>query len=239
MDCVPWTLANAPHYEARLAIDVGKDRRHFALSLLICRPNSAKPFWLDTVVVEKADPKKETINKTHLRDEIIRLCQRAKQAGFGGLTSMLVPRDGHERGCEMDGIDEACKKLPDIGFLSEGARVDVIDFHKRSVKGIRLWDCSPEGKARHAIEGQGVLINDRTVVLVNTGAATLHQGTAEPVMLEARSGGVDMVAVPTDEHAACQLNYSSPGVAQRLPLELKRTDEELKNRAAQEIRRIK
>jgi hypothetical protein len=39
-------------------------------------------------------------------------------------------------------------------------------------------------------------------------------------------------------HSA-QLNYSSPGVAQRLAAGLKRTDEELKTRAAQEIGRIK
>ena len=34
------------------------------------------------------------------------------------------------------------------------------------------------------------------------------------------------------------LNFSNPNVAQRLPLELKRTDDELRNRDSQEIRRI-
>mgnify|MGYP001606504130 CR=1 FL=1 len=34
------------------------------------------------------------------------------------------------------------------------------------------------------------------------------------------------------------LNWASPGVAQRLPLVFKRTDEELEIRASQEIRRI-
>jgi hypothetical protein len=240
MGCVPWVFANPLHYEAHLAIDVGKDRRHFSLSLLICRPQSDKSFRLDTVVIDKTDPKRETINEIHLRDEIIRLGQRAKQAGFSGLTSMLVPRDGGERGREIEGINAACEKLAEIGFLSQGARVDVIDFHKNSVKGIRLWDRNSEKKVRHTLEGKGLLINDRTVVLVNTGAATLPQGrTAEPVMLEARSEGIDILAVATDAHAACHLNWSSPGVAQRLPLELKRTDDELKTRAAQEIRCVR
>ena len=239
MDCVPWTFANPLHYEAHLAIDVGIDRRHFALSLLICRPQSDKAFRIDTVVAVKADSKKETINDIHLRDEIIRLCQRAKQAGFNGLRSILVSRDGRERGREMDGIDAAREELIRIGFLSAGARADVIDFHKKSVKGIRLWDCSPSGTVRNTIEGKGLRINEQSVVLVNTGAATLHQGTAEPVMLEARSAGVDIVTVVTDEHATCHLNWSNPRVAQRLPLELKQTDDQLKNRAAQEIRRIK
>jgi len=121
--------------------DVGKQRRHFSLSLLICRPQAAKPFRLDTVVVPKADSKKETINPIHLRDEIIRLCQRANQAGFSGLNSMLVERDGREGGREMDGINGACEKLVESGFLSEGVRVDISDFHKKSVKGIKNFRC--------------------------------------------------------------------------------------------------
>ena len=58
-------------------------------------------------------------------------------------------------------------------------------------------------------------------------------------MLVARGNRLDMVDVAADVHAFCQLNWSNPRVAQRLPLALKRTDDELKNRTAQEIRRIK
>ena len=49
----------------------------------------------------------------------------------------------------------------------------------------------------------------------------------------------DMFAISQDVHSAAQLNWSSPRVAQRLPIALKRTDEELTNRAGQEIRRIR
>ena len=92
---------------------------------------------------------------------------------------------------------------------------------------------------QHCLEATAVLLDARTVVLVNTGAATLTQGTAEPIVLVARGEGVDMKAVAEYVHATSQLNWSSPRVAQKLPLPLKRTDDELKNRAAQEIRRTK
>jgi len=114
-----------------------------------------------------------------------------------------------------------------------------VDFHKNSVKGIRLWDRGRSGEVRHCLEGTTLLLDDRTVVLVNTGAATLTQGSAEPIMLIGRSDSIDMKAVAEYVHATSQLNWSSPRVAQRLPLPLKRTDDELKNRAAQEIRRTK
>jgi len=63
------------------------------------------------------------------------------------------------------------------------------------------------------------------------------QGTAAPLLLTAPNGQsiADAAWAVFD---AAQLNWSSPRVAQRLPLPLKRTDEELAARAAQVIRRI-
>lgn len=240
MDCIPWSIASSLHYEAQLVIDVGEDRRHFALSLLICRPGSSEPsFRIDSVVPIKSDTKRETINEIVLCDEIVRLCKRATIAGFQRLPSMLVLRDGHECGLEMDAIRNARAKLIESGFFEKDPGIDTVDFHKKSVKGIRLWDRDRSGEVRHCLEGTPLLLDARTVVLVNTGAATLTQGTAEPIMLVSRGEGNDMKAVAEYVHATSQLNWSSPRVAQRLPLPLKRTDDELKNRAAQEIRRTK
>lgn len=118
-------------------------------------------------------------------------------------------------------------------------RLDVVDFHKRSTKNIRIWDRDENGLVEHAPEGTLVILDRRTAILTNTGAATLHQGTAEPIMLVAQRDDVDLVAVATCMHATTHLNWSSPAVAQRLPLELKRTDEELEKKAAQEIRLYK
>ena len=240
MDCIPWSIASSLHYEAQLVIDVGADRRHFALSLLICRPGSSEPsFRIDTVIPVKSDTKRETINEIILCDEIVRFCQRAAVAGFRSLRSILVLRDGHECGHEMDAISNARGKLIGSGFFEKDVRVDTVDFHKNSLKGIRLWDRDRYGEVWHCLEGTPLLLDARTVVLVNTGAATLTQGTAEPIMLVDRGESIDMKAVTEYVHATSQLNWSSPRVAQRLPLPLKRTDDELKNRAAQEIRRTK
>lgn len=52
-------------------------------------------------------------------------------------------------------------------------------------------------------------------------------------------GGCEQLLNVTEAMAiGAQLNWSSPSVAQRLPLVFKRTDDELQIRAAQEIRRI-
>jgi hypothetical protein len=240
MDCVPWSIASSLPYEAQLVIDVGEDRRHFALSLLICRPGSSEPsFRIDTAVPIKSDTKRETINEIILCDEIIKLCKRVAVARFQPVRSMLVLRDGHECGREIEAINKAQGKLIETGFFENDARVDTVDVHKKSIKGIRLWDRGRNKEVGHCLEGTAVLLDACTVVLVNTGATTLTQGTAEPIILVAQGKDIDMKSVAEYVHATSQLNWSSPRVAQKLPLPLKRTDDELKNRAAQEIRRTR
>jgi hypothetical protein len=241
LDCVPWGLAGELPYQAQLAIDVGRDRRHFALSLLICQPQpGAPPLWLETVVRVKSDPKAETINQTILRDEVVALYRRAaRRRQCAALSSNLILRDGRESGREFEAILAAKDELVRLGLFTEDAVVDVVDFHKGSLKGIRLWNRNNAGRVEQEVAGRAVLLDGNTVVLLTTGAPSLRQGTADPVILAARSPGVDMAKVALTVYAATQLNWSSPGVPQRLPLELKRADDELESRIAQEVRRVR
>lgn len=94
-----------------------------------------------------------------------------------------------------------------------------------------------DDQVRQAIEGSAVRLSDRVVVAQFTGAATLHQGTAEPVILVSRSDNA--IKATEDEFDLAQCNWASPSVAQRLAVELKRTDDELSHRMAQEVRRIR
>lgn len=240
MDCVPYTLAENPTYKARIAIDVGENFRFFALSLVIFQAGKSQPFRLDTEVENKTDSKKEQINEVFLEDKIVELGERAVKAGFVNIESLLFERDGRQCGKEHEAIERGRERLANIGFLSEVSKTDTVDFHKNSVKGIRIWDRKQDDKTAHAIEGTGIKLNRRMVAIANTGAATLrNQGTADPVLLESRDEKLDLVAAAEDIHKSCHLNWSNPRVAQKLSLELKRTDDELKNRASQEVRRLK
>jgi hypothetical protein len=238
LTCIPWSIASKLSYEAQLIIDVGKDKRYFALSLLICRDQqSDSSFLIDTIVNHKANNKQETINPKILKEAIVALVKRAKRRRFSPLRSVLVLRDGRECKGEIDGIKSAKKELQRLSLLTADVKLDIVDFHKTSQKRIRLWQKN-EHTTINVLEGTALFLNEKTVVLTNTGAATLTQGTAMPLMLIARSEEVNMSVVAKDVFAAAQLNWSSPKVAQRLPLPLKRTDDELKNRMAQEIKRV-
>ena len=153
--------------------------------------------------------------------------------------SLLILRDGRECGRELEGINKAKEELIEKRFLAKTVEVDVVDFHKSIKKGIRLWERVKKNRVEQILEGTAVFLDRRTVVLNTTGAPSRYQGTADPVMIVGRSDGIDMDRVTKAVYVSTHLNFSNPNVAQKLPLELKRTDDELRNRDSQEIRRIR
>ena len=236
MDCIPWGFKDKLPYDAHLAIDVGRDKRYFAISLLIFHPFP----HIYTVVKAKTDAKKETINSTILRENIIELFNKAPQRNdFQPICSVLVLRDGRKVGKELEAIRTFKKELTNNGILVEDAVVDIVDFHKSSMKKPRLWETRQRNKVEQVLEGMAIFLDNQTVVLATTGSPTLRQGTAAPVMLVAHSDNIDMGRVTEAVYASTHLNFSNPNVNQRLPLELKRTDDELKKRDSQEIRRLR
>ncbi|RKU14547.1 hypothetical protein C6501_08090 [Candidatus Poribacteria bacterium] len=234
MDCVPWGLKDELPYDAHLAIDVGRNKKDFALSFLIFHPS----FSIRTVVKRKIDSKHETINDVVLHEEIVKLIKKAAEQGaFQTLSSVLVLRDGRECGRELLGINNAKDELIKKEILVESIQIDVVDFHKSIAKKLRLWEKKELNVVEQILEGDGFFLDSRRVVLAMTGAPTRYQGTVDPVMIEARSDNIDMICVTKSVYASTHLNYSNPNVAQRLPLELKRTDDELKRRDSQEVPR--
>jgi hypothetical protein len=239
MDAVPYRFDQAGPYEAILVIDVGHDRRHFALSLLVSRRSGKDEDYLTVShVYPKPDHQHEEINATQLKDNLVKLINEVLSHRAAPLASLLVIRDGRFCGKETDGVDQAIAVLQERGKLTRDARVDLVDLRKDSSKPIRLWEVEGEG-ATNPLEGKLLELNAKTVVVTATGAATLTQSTADPYTLVANGRCTSLVEAGQATFIAAQLNFSSPTVAQRLPLPLKRTDEELSARSAQEIKRLR
>lgn len=238
MDGVPWTISDLASFEATLGIDVSHDRRFVAASLLVARDPGKTPFFrIQSQITDKPDSKHEAVNPILLRDLILQLFQKVFYRKTDALQSLLCLRDGKWVGEERRGLEEAITKLREIGVLAAEANVERAELHKSTQKGFRLWEIDQTGGVRNPMEGSCVLLAPDRCILATTGDATLHQGTAEPLLL-VHSDGKAILPIAEAAFAGCQLNWSSPGVAQRLPLIFKRTDEDLENRLAQEIRKI-
>jgi len=239
MDGIPFRISSLGKYEAALAIDVGHDRRYIAISLLIGRDNSAAPsFRIVTDVHPKTDYKQETVNPVILADMILQLFGKVFRGKSDPLRSLVILRDGEFLGQERQGVATAVMRLKERRFLEADSVTTLAALYKSSQKNIRIWERSTEGEISNPLEGAGVVISPTTSVITTTGAATLTQGTAEPLMITCCGGCEHLINVTEAMAIGAQLNWSSPSVAQRLPLVFKRTDDELQIRAAQEIRRI-
>lgn len=239
MDGIPFRVASTGEFEAQLAIDVGYDRRYVAISLLIARAKTLNPsFRIVTEVHAKTDHKLETINPTILADMILQIFGKVFRGKFDPLRSLLTIRDGEFRGEEKTGVYQVLLRLKEKGFLALDASTSLAELHKTSQKNIRLWERISDTTVSNPLECQAVMICSNVAVLATTGEATLHQGTAEPMTIACDGPGNLLPKVVQATAIGAQLNWGSPGVAQRLPIVFKRTDEELDIRYAQEIRRI-
>lgn len=240
MDIIPFRPDIQCPYEAQLFIDVGHDRRQFALSLLIARQKPRKPdFSIVTDVQHKTDHQCESINPMILADQIVRVFERVLHRHSSPVESLMVLRDGRLCGEEINGIEDAVKKLISKGKLEKEARVDLAELHKESSNAVRLWEANRDADTvQNPLEGNSLQVNKELIVVASTGAATLHQGTAQPFSISTGSKCSSPVDAAFVAFMATQLNWSSPRVAQRLPLHAKRADEDLKARADQEVRRF-
>ena len=241
--CIPYAYDENYTYEATLAIDVaGAGRRYFGLSLFVSRQDSSngqKEVRLSTDTYNKTDLKHETISDSLLAEKIVELISGAGYFQKRPLESLLILRDGRECGNEMRGINTARDMLVREGLLRSDARLDVVDLHKKTLTGIRVWQRGANGAVHPTLDGTAIQLSSKLIILACTGAPTLPPSvTPAPILLEARSQHVPMLDVAKVVYAGSHLNWSSPRMAQRLPLVMKQTDDALKSKMSQEVRRF-
>jgi hypothetical protein len=240
LEAVPFKTNTLGNYDAQLAIDVGHDRRFSALSLTIVRNEEENPPFLSrSDVSNKPDTQHEMINPVLLSDQVVALFDAVFRKSYKPVRSMLIMRDGYMSEKELTGIMGAITILKNKDYMSPDSRVDIVDLRKDTMKSLRLWEVDEKGEISNPLEGTAVHLNQETIVLATTGSSTLHQGTAEPIVLKSNGNCPDLAAAAKSVFSGAQLNWFSPSVAQRLPLALKITDDELTARSVQEVRRLR
>jgi len=234
---IPWRVANAP-YDACLAVDVSESKRYCGLSMLLCRDPKAYSgcdgFWRYLDVWNKTDTRRETINAVRLEDKVATVVDAFPGARFSLMSSVLVLRDGRECSDEPAAIRRGLERWMRRGVLSQSADIHLVDYHKRTVKELRMWNVAGQD-TENVLEGRAVYLGDSALVCP-TGAASLGSGaTAEPCLLVAREGA-DVRRAAAAVFTFAQHNYLSPGRAYRDAQPMRDIDHELKRRMAMEVR---
>jgi len=240
LGCVPFIIPPVLNYEMQVVIDVSEKSTHFGLSLMVYNKKTKVPLF-QCQIHSKSDPKnKETINKLILEKYMMNLFNSIKhKLEQFKPANLLVLRDGNDCGEEYAAIASVIENLKESNILGQDFYFDFAEYHKTSKKGIRMWEIDTN-VIENTLEGSYILLGKYQAVLNPTGGGTLRQGTATPIHLEGKySPNMDIKKVVEDVFITSQLNYSSPGVAQRLTFAAKRVDNQLIERRAQEVERIK
>jgi hypothetical protein len=238
LGCLPYVFDTPLNYDMQLVIDVSAKSSYLALSLFMYKPGMPRPISSE-LIKPKTDAKTEAINRIFLEKYLKQLITENKDTiRQYGLNSLLVLRDGKDCGEEFEAIRSAIDYFIQNGLFAQDFRFDFVEYHKSSLKQVRIWE--KKGHIHvNCLEGSYLRLDLQTAILTTTGAGTLNQGTASPVLIRNKYTNADLMAVLNDIFVTSQLNFSSPRVAQRLTFPAKRTDEQLKDRMAQEILRIK
>jgi len=130
--------------------------------------------------------------------------------------------------------------LKDEGVLPADASFDFVEYHKTTRKEIRLWEIESDGSATNVLEGSYYLMRSNIAIMCTTGAGTLsNRVTADPITIINKYTNADIKKVLADIFYGAQFNFSNPRVAQKHSLPMKRADDELTEKRAQQIKRIK
>lgn len=240
MGCIPYIIEPARlNYDCQLVIDVSEDFSHYSLSGLFLKKGVKVPI-LPCQTLRKTDQKEETINQIILKDEIVKLFRGHRDwIKKHNLKSALVLRDGKNCGEEFLAVKNSFSELVTSGILPADFHFDFVEYHKSTRKEIRLWE-EKQNDVLNVLEGAYTILEDgKIAIIATTGRATLNQGTSDPLLILNKYTAAPIMKVVEDIFLTSQLNFSSPRVGQRLTLPAKRADEQLIEKRAQEIKRIK
>lgn len=237
MGCLPYMIEPKLNYDMQLVIDVSAKSKFLGLSLFMFGKSMQIPVYGESIKA-KTDSKSEEIARPFLERYLKELINQNKETiQRHQLQSMLILRDGKDCGEEFKAIQSVIEWFKNQGLFSQDFKFDFIEYHKSTLKQIKIWEKKGPNHV-NCLEGSYLLLDKDTAILNTTGAGTLHQGTASPILIRKKYTECDMVKVLEDIFITSQLNFSSPRVSQRLTYPAKRTDEQLKDKMAQEILRF-
>lgn len=237
MGCLPYMIEPTLNYDMQLVIDVSAKSKFIALSLFMFGKKMTIPVTGE-IIKSKTDTKSEEIARPFLERYLRALFTQNKALiSRYQLNSMLILRDGKDCGEEFAALETVIEEFKQQGIFQTDFKYDFIEYHKSTLKQIRIWE--KEGAIHvNCLEGSYLLLDQETAILNTTGAGTLNQGTASPIMIKKKYTDCDLLKVLQDVFITSQLNFSSPRVSQRLTYPAKRTDEQLKDKLSQEIFRF-
>jgi hypothetical protein len=219
----PWVLATPLHYDVHVGIEV--QNRKVGLTFVY---GGGKEYLFR---VAKSNHS-EKLSARLLKTELYAALKEDLRAFGVHPRSIVFHRGGRSFPGEVYGIRLAMLELQKEGVLSQGCEWGVVELHRKSARGLRVFD-GDSSRVNNPQIGTFSVINESSGVVCTTGTPFLRKGTASPVQVTMVEGALDVGLVLRDTFNLSHLAWSSPEMCSRLPVTLRLADQFLKPLAAQ------
>lgn len=219
----PFALANNPHYDIYIGIDVHD--RHAGFTFFF--GNGEHIFFFPVEVPKKNRSQRAEKLKSDLLTEMM----------YGKLKQLIplyapdpngivILRDGRSFGEEEKALEKVLSSLGADGIIkTDSLKFGVVDLHKQSAVPLRIASqTNSYNKLENPITGAYRPIGDLDGFLFNTGYPFQNPGSAKPLHLSLVKGNVEFIKVLEDVFGQSMLAFSAPDRSNSLPITIKLID---------------
>ena len=122
-------------------------------------------------------------------------------------------------------------------MLSQSAAVDVAEYHKKTVKELRIWNWN-DGEIENALGGRAVYLGHAALLNMTGAPSVSPKATPDPCLLVGRES-TDIRRVAHAVYSLGQHNYLSPNVPYRDAQPMRDADHALQQKVAMEVRGLR
>ncbi|HUV01944.1 MAG TPA: Piwi domain-containing protein [Desulfobacteria bacterium] len=214
----PWVLQTQLSADCYIGLDVGGDRSHVMGNCYII-DKSGTYMEIGKTIPQRGEAISEDTMVEIVSDAIFDSIRKYKDES-ARIKSIVIHRDGEIRKSEKNGISDAISRLKKEGLLPEV--INCYGVELRKLNPFRIYEGDNETAQMCGI-GSVTLLSNSDAILATTGAPSLTQGTANPLLTKVVSfeGTFDIKEVCRDVLYLSELNWGSPLRGMKMPVTIK------------------
>ena len=214
----PWVLRTQLSADCYIGLDVGGDESHVMGNCYIIDKRGTY-LELGKAIPQRGEAISGDIMVEVVSDAIFDSIKKYKDE-LGMIESMVIHRDGQITKSEKKGVSDAISRLKEEKLIPQRINCYGIEFRKYDP--FRIFDGDRE-TAKMCSIGSVILLSENNAILATTGAPSLKQATANPLLITVIGfeGSFDIKEVCRDALYLSELNWGSPLRGTKLPVTIK------------------
>jgi hypothetical protein len=214
----PWVLRTQLSADCYIGLDVGGDKSHMMGNCYII-DKSGTYMEIGKTIPQRGEAIREDTMVEIVSDAIFESIKKYKSE-LASIESIVIHRDGEIRKSEKKGISDAISRLKEKGLILEV--INCYGVELRKLNPFRIYEGDKE-TAQMCRIGSVTLLSESDAILATTGAPSLTQGTANPLLIKIVrfEGTFDIKEVCRDVLYLSELNWGSPLRGMKMPVTIK------------------